>query len=687
MNNVLSLCKNIFYRLKNPLKILYILFCAFTFILIIYLLFVNNGVLKKRIGLSSVSCVIFLIPFFIKLVKFTQKKFLFPLETNGRQRDFLFLAGAAALAILAGIAIPASVIVSSPDEFSFIDSYTSPLPFIFNTLFKSAGLFLFWPTCVYFLFGNPAKSLFALLFSVLPLYALVNCFVFAGNSSTITNIFVFESLSGLTTTAAHSVVNIFCGMAILAVCLLVLRAGKINFVYSVMGIIFVSLACFSTYNIFAIQKRFMELVELKKTNGEVKSVNPVFSLSKDNPNLIIIMSDRAINGYVRPIFEEHPELNEEFDGFTLFPNTLSFSLHTIMGAPPIFGGYEYTPQEINARNSIPLVEKCNEALLLIPTILTGKGYQVTVTDPPYAGHALTPDPTIYNQLDNVKAFNTVGRYTALWCALNNWTQKPFTSIRINRNTLWFSFLKIAPPFLRELIYDDERYWENDAYKDSMKTFLDSYAVLDFLPQLTKYDAAQPQAVLFTNDLTHDGSMLQVPEYKPVEHVTNTGNGEFSASGLYHTNNAFYLKIGAWFDELKKNGVYDNTRIIIVSDHGAGVDAKIDDTDIAIQDERRENYNPVLLYKDFNEHGKLKTDNTFMTNADVPVLALNGIADLVNPFTGKLLTENPKENGVNITISHVIFPYEHGKTTFKIKDNQWMFVMDSIFDGGNGVKQV
>ena len=34
---------------------------------------------------------------------------------------------------------------------------------------------------------------------------------------------------------------------------------------------------------------------------------------------------------------------------------------------------------------------------------------------------------------------------------------------------------------------------------------------------------------------------------------------------YQVNMAAFLKLGEWFDYLRENGVYDNTRIIIVSD--------------------------------------------------------------------------------------------------------------------------
>lgn len=53
------------------------------------------------------------------------------------------------------------------------------------------------------------------------------------------------------------------------------------------------------------------------------------------------------------------------------------------------------------------------------------------------------------------------------------------------------------------------------------------------------------------------------------------------------------------------------------------------------------YFPLLMIKDFNSKG-FSTYDDFMTNADVPVLAMNGLIDNpVNPFTGKVINSDEK----------------------------------------------
>ncbi len=54
-----------------------------------------------------------------------------------------------------------------------------------------------------------------------------------------------------------------------------------------------------------------------------------------------------------------------------------------------------------------------------------------------------------------------------------------------------------------------------------------------------------------------------------------------------------------------------------------------------------NYFPLLMVKDFGSKGFTISDE-FMTNADTPVLAVEGlIADPVNPFTGKRIDSSEK----------------------------------------------
>ena len=92
-----------------------------------------------------------------------------------------------------------------------------------------------------------------------------------------------------------------------------------------------------------------------------ETLSPIFNLSRLEKNVIVIMLDMAHGIFMPFIFDENPVLYHNFDGFVYYPNTVTFNGWTKGGAPPIFGGYEYTPEGLNNRPDVSLSEKRNEA--------------------------------------------------------------------------------------------------------------------------------------------------------------------------------------------------------------------------------------------------------------------------------------------------------------------------------------
>jgi hypothetical protein len=150
--------------------------------------------------------------------------------------------------------------------------------------------------------------------------------------------------------------------------------------------------------------------------------------------------------------------------------------------------------------------------------------------------------------------------------------------------------------------------------------------------------------------------------------------------------ASFLLLGKYFSFLKENGVYDNTRIIIVADHGTGSVLKNYEKNISLPNGGKLSlFNPVLMVKDFyngEEESSITVDETFMTNADAPFLALKNIIDHpVNPFTGIPLQSN-KENGIDLVTIGALNSHDHSKYQYRVGKNQWLFVKDNIFDPAN-----
>jgi len=687
LNNIFSLVKHIFYKLKNPLKVLYIILCAFFSLFILYLLFITKQrQFSYRLLIIFIISIFYFLPLLLKGYNSLYNKILINLFKNKKNLLLLLFLSCITLFILAGFYIPSSVIASSPDEFCYIENHASPFNYIVHSNLFYFGFFVLWPVSVYFLFSDKIKSFLAFFLVSLAFIFSVYTVAFSGNYGTISNIFIFNTTGVLKTSSIQAVLSVISLFLVLFFLFFLIRKNKITYINSFLSILLISLTVISFSNIYKINKAYMQLSARMANAPEKASLEPIFNLSKDHKNVIVFMADGAINGFVPLIFNEHPEIEKQFDGFTLFKNTASFSGHTLMGVPPLWGGYEYTPMEMNKKKDIPLVEKHNQALLTIPLLLTKNGFNVTVTDPSWANYSWISDVSIYDEYENITALNTLWKYTSLWYEKNMPDKKDFTYQRIMRNIIWFSFLKMNNPLLRLIIYDKAWYWSTDDNGNSIINFIHSYAVLDFMSELTSFDSTEKTALLITNEATHETVWLHGQDYKPSEIPSAIGNGKYASYGKYHSNAALYIKLGEWFDLLRKNGVYDNTRIIIVADHGGRAENLLSDESFPISGEIHEQYNPVFLFKDFNSHGALSVNNDFMTNADVPFFALNGIVENpVNPFTGNPITTQPKDNGIYISTFPAPMAGNHGKYIYNIKKDQWMYLRDSIFESSNWKK--
>jgi hypothetical protein len=132
--------------------------------------------------------------------------------------------------------------------------------------------------------------------------------------------------------------------------------------------------------------------------------------------------------------------------------------------------------------------------------------------------------------------------------------------------------------------------------------------------------------------------------------------------------------------LKNNDAYDNTRIILVSDHAGLNISYFFGTSFPFHAER---YNPILFFKDFNANGDMKTDMAFMSNADVVSMAVNGIIDNpINPFTGNAISSERKNTPLLILIQRV---ENKNENEIIIEPQNTYYVHDNIFDEKNWIR--
>ena len=712
MNNILSLVKNIFYKMKNPKRVLYILLCVFALVCIVSpFSILRNQKNAFRKALVAVGVILPILPFAVfKFSHFLDNHFKV-LDEKKVLRCTLFFSSALALTIIAGLAIPSIIIESEPNNYCYIDRYKSPFVFLFSTFFQSIGVFIIWFGAFYALFPSRVKKFLTILFTSFALIAVVNTFAFGGKYGPVEPWLEFMQPQDFTPSIISLVVNTATVLAIF-VCVLLLISKKPLVLRSLVYILTFSLFAVSAKTSFVIQREYKKMA-VPSYNNELE---PIFHLSKTEKNVIVIMQDRCFSPFIPYVLNEIPSLTKDFDGFTYYPNTISMGKLTMIGTPGLFGGYDYTPYRMNQRAKEEpektLQDKHSEAMLTLPFMFTREGFRAEVANLPYENYLEQPESNMYFENPNlqragfevesrtdlnensylvkykgggidemIRHNKVLGTYTNYWYAQHNMEKEPYISSQIFRNFIWFSFFKMASPILRGAIYHRDYWMAYNKWDDSAR-FVDNYSVIDYLPELTQIDKGKGSLILLDNEATHEPILLQAPEYdfRKTKDITDIGNSPLRANTEFSTMCGIFKRYVDFFEYLKQNNCYDNTRIIVVSDHGMTNNSEavknLDSTGFPFQ---KCNFVATLLVKDFDEHGELTTDNTFMTNADTPYLATKDLLkDLTHPFTKKSIKVENKNQYSILNNSRAQSTRIRKEKAFDVKDNEWFTVKDNIF---------
>ncbi len=572
-----------------------------------------------------------------------------------------------ALVLLIGIFISAPLtVLSSGSASDFDDSLFYYLSYL---IVFSIISFVFLKV-IYNVLPSKWKTLFTFVTLSISMLSLVNIFIFPGSYGDMSH-FIFKD--DIVNSGIYITVNTLTLLLILTVSAFLVIKNKLNFLTPVMTVAIFSLIILSVFDScgFAGKRDSSE----EKTNDS----ETLFTFSKTGKNVVVLMLDRFIGGYVPQALKFIPELKKDLDGFTWYPNSLSPASYTIGGVPAIMGGWDYYIKNVNStRTDVPLMDKLDESARIMPYNFDKAGYEVDVyadvkrwfkeKDPKNIGNSR------FHDLDLKKIRNE-------WLAKSK-VESMQEDNTLRKQLLVFGLFRAAPVFLRKWIYDEGKWQietgdENPDYRsDSSRyvsfhqksqwrrhTCLKYYAVLDFLPEFSKVsDTSKNRFFYLSNNLTHEPHSINANfEYEPTGKVSypksiqiKFGKSTNSLKHLY-TDTAALRLVNEWIKWMKDNGVYDNTRIILVSDHGRDVYNPFYDRQKISGARKKAHpayFNNLLMIKDFNEHGEIKISDDFMTSLDVPALAMKDIIAGENPYTGNKV-EIPEE-----------------KLPFTVYDTQW-----------------
>lgn len=666
-NNIFSLLKNILYRLAEKAEITSVFNCtplvkARTFMrtyskwfvlsafsLLQFLFFLIAFTSKRKI--LFVELLPALIIFLYLLIRFMNRyasrftKDMLPAKTT----RLIFYISFLQLCALLFLFNPVTLLFSG----NTFDFPMNIFVYLAIPLYAGAAL-LYGSMCVYKRSSEQSRIHLSILLAILSVVMTVNSVFFSGRYGDMSN-FIFDS--GLTITLSDKLISFSISIALACLIYLLLKKGRYKAVLAPLTLSFILLFILSVYY----AKRFDLRYHRHKIIPAI-SLESEFTLSSKNPNVIVLMLDRFIGSYFQEIMNRFPEIRKEFEGFTWYPNAVSPSPHTIGSVPAIWGGYEYTANNLTLqRKDIPLVNKFDESIRILPANFLKAGMSSVIISPPEELYDKN-NSSFFDETDIRKIF---GKYSELLKKEKNISNiDTETSLYL----LMYSFFRAAPPCVREIIYDDggwmlpkksssqtnsngqTEFISNNAWYSSMH----QYSFLYYLPQLyTVSDNDKGTCLFIDSEVSHNlgaydhkGELSTDKMVHYLESDIEQFHDLYSVKHLYADIAA--IKLAARFiRSLKENGLYDTTRIIIVSDHGKNVYSPAferqnlqftqkPDSHILDVIDKYTCYNVLFLVKDYNRHGELRTDASFMTCADVPSIATNQIVNAVNPFSGSAI---------------------------------------------------
>ena len=686
LNNIFSLFKNIFYRIKLS-KIVWYIVTALFFISLTIITRNHTAKERPRVIIEFFTIMVIFVPIIWTIVSKFLLKNIRNVLADAQSRFSLFLQSSIALLLFLGLTIPATTIASSPLEFINFEDILNPFTILFYTVVQSLGC-LFWFVCLYKLFRENVQKAFTFASIIILAVALINVFVFQDGYGSINNLLMFSDTGRLRHSLHELMVNlIVIGMIAVVIFAIVYSNRFMKFIEGIVKILILSFLVIPVVSSVTIYKEFHSM---KSVENAVSAPKKAYRISKTGKNIFIFMLDRSMNFFLDPIFENSEIVKSEYSGFTVFENSIAFGTSTNFSTPSLFGGYEYTPENIDKRSNELLVDKHNEALSVLPRLFSEHNWNVSFTDPSWLNYAWIPDLSVFAKYNMIaKNIDGNGLYTQEFLIKKNVQSVPQSKIYgIRRNMLYFSLFKILPIEVRRIFYAEGMYG-GVGIPIYSAPFMNAYSAIENLTEEVEFVESKNCINIIVNNLTHEppkketiqmiGKDFLIPLAKKYC-LNETTEEHFYVNYLAHESCAKFFKF------LKDNNCWDNSRIIIIGDHGRDPMRTRDMKFIA--DFANTGFSPdasipLIMMKDFNSEGTLKKDYTFMTLADIPALTTKNLSSELqkNPFSGRDFLETENKTVVKI-ITAGNWHANHQLKSTQFEDAEWAFVKENVYNPHN-----
>lgn len=409
------------------------------------------------------------------------------------------------------------------------------------------------------------------------------------------------------------------------------RAGprRLGIVLALANLSFVGASALSIYT----QRSQTAAVE----GASPAATEPPLVLSRSGPNVLIIFLDRFMGGYIESFLERDTTLRTRLSGFTWYPRTVAAGENSIAGVHPVFGGYDYVPRAMNARGK-PLRDVSAEAYNILPKNFSRAGYDVHFVNPRGLGFTMEGDCSYLDgpniQCAHVPVSIARDRAAELGVPVSALSKSNYGDLLVLLGSMR------AAPYSLKAVLNQRGPWRPFMDHSAGTTFR-QWAELEALPRLTKVTDSGEHFNVYWNILPHEPYFMGEdcrPRGTPLA-LTRSEVARRGHASLFALQHAIAARcslqlVATYFDWMRQVGVYDQTRIIVVSDHGI-VGPVEDSSSRAVAGGTTKNLfvrtRPLLLVKARGSSAPLQISEEFLPNAEVPRIACEEIGGCTNPY--------------------------------------------------------
>lgn len=303
---------------------------------------------------------------------------------------------------------------------------------------------------------------------------------------------------------------------------------------------------------------------LDQTENFSDPTGKTYAFSREKPNYLYIIVDTFRGADFGALMKEDEKLRESFRGFTWYPDVVSPALSTHFSIPAMLGGQPYEPLAMSEDRTRTRKDKTLDAFRVLPKAFLAQGVESRM-------HSLQRmlEYARYNDAESVLKRSLAG--AAADFKINQgipnhyrqeWDRRlgvgAFSSGSMAKFFVAVSLFRLSPEFLKAPVYGEGNWL--GMRKNAIGVKLDAAVTrsmsLGMLPDASEINASNGVFNLMYSAMVHG------PCLYPRDSLIPDGK---DYPFLFSERHATRL-LGQFFDWMRQNGIYDNTTIIVASDH-------------------------------------------------------------------------------------------------------------------------